>query len=249
MESTDKNELFSKNIKYLRKCMKLKQEELADKLFVTPQAVSKWETCKSIPDVKMLITISNLFKVSVDQLLNEDLELRNKEETEQEEIASDIAIDVSESKVRNVYVFDKKGKNYKMFLITSIMFFVFFAAIIPTAFFPYDIYTSIVLILVAVLNIIILVYQVKIMCHLNEVGKSYITSTIEHRKKVFKICLPINFVLIILGTAIYFILEEYSETSLLFYYLYLLISLLLLSIVESLNYVYYDQALQDAERV
>ncbi|HBD06498.1 MAG TPA: hypothetical protein DCY93_03705 [Firmicutes bacterium] len=250
MENTDKNELFSKNIKYMRKKMNLKQEELAEKLYVTPQAVSKWETCKSIPDVKMLITISNLFKVSVDQLLNEDLELSNKEETEQEvELAEEIEVENNVNIIRNILVFNKKGKSYKAFLITSILFFIFFAAVIPTAFFPYDIYTVVVLIVAAILNTIIFAYQINIMCHLNEVGKTYLSSTIEHRKMISKICLPINFALIIFETAVYFILLDYPDNSMLFYHLYLIISLSLLSITESLNYVYYDQALQDAERI
>jgi len=250
MENTDKNELFSKNIKYMRKRMKLKQDELAEKLFVTPQAVSKWETCKSIPDVKMLITISNLFKVSVDQLLNEDLELSNKEETEQEvELAEEIVVENNVNKFRNILVFDKKGKSYKAFLITSILFFVFFASMIPTAFFPYDIYTLVVLLLVAILNIIVLIYQINIMCHLKEVGKTYLSSTIEHRNKILKICMPINFTLIIFVTALYFVLLDFQDNSSMFYYLYLLISLSLLSITEALNFMYYDKALQDAERI
>ncbi len=248
METTE-SELFSKNIKYLRKRENLKQEELADKLFVTPQAISKWETSKSIPDVKMLITISKLFNVSVDELLNNDLELSNETETEQEtELSSELVIDNAAKRARNVLVFDKSTKNYKGFIITSILFFVFFAAMIPTFFFPYDTYTLIGLFLVLLMNIIICVYQIKIMCHRNEVGMVYLSSTIEHRKKAFKICMPINFALIILLTAIFFILEDFSETSMLFYYIYLLLSLLLLSITESLNFVYYNQALEEAER-
>lgn len=248
METTE-SELFSKNIKYLRKRENLKQEELAEKLFVTPQAISKWETSKSIPDVKMLITISKLFNVSVDELLNNDLELSNTTETEQEaELSSELVIDNTEKRTRNVLVFDKSTKNYKRFIITSILFFVFFAAMIPTFFFPYDTYTLIGLFLVLLMNIIICVYQIKIMCHRKEVGRVYLSSTIENRQKAFKICMPINFVLIILLTTIFIILEDFSKPSMLFYYIYLLVSLVLLSITELLNFVYYNQVLEEAER-
>jgi len=248
METTE-SELFSKNIKYLRKRENLKQEELADKLFVTPQAISKWETSKSIPDVKMLITISKLFNVSVDELLNNDLELSNETETEQEaELSNELVIDNTAKRDRNVLVFDKNTKNYKGFIITSILFFILFATMIPTFFFPYDTFTLIGLFLALLMNIIICIYQIKIMCHRNEVGRVYLSSTVEHRKKAFKICMPINFALIILLTAIFFILEDFSETTMLFYYIYLLVSLLLLSITELLNFVYYNQVLEEAER-
>ena len=46
------------------------QLELADQLHVTPQAVSRWETGESFPDISLLVEISRLFRVSVDNLLH-----------------------------------------------------------------------------------------------------------------------------------------------------------------------------------
>ena len=46
------------------------QLELADKVHVTPQAVSRWETGDSFPDVDLLVQLSQIFGVSVDTLLN-----------------------------------------------------------------------------------------------------------------------------------------------------------------------------------
>lgn len=52
-----------------RKDKKLSQEELADQLFVTRQALSKWENGTSVPSVDTLLELSKLFKVSFEDLL------------------------------------------------------------------------------------------------------------------------------------------------------------------------------------
>ena len=57
------------NISERRKSMGLTQEELAAKLGVSPQAVSKWENNLSCPDISLLPDISKLFNISVDELL------------------------------------------------------------------------------------------------------------------------------------------------------------------------------------
>lgn len=57
-----------------RKKLGLSQEEFADKLLVSRQAVSKWESAQSIPDLQKIVLMSKLFSVSTDYLLNEDIE-------------------------------------------------------------------------------------------------------------------------------------------------------------------------------
>ena len=57
-----------------RKKLGLSQEELAEKLSVSRQAVSKWESAQSIPDLQRIIKMSELFSVSTDYLLKEDAE-------------------------------------------------------------------------------------------------------------------------------------------------------------------------------
>lgn len=57
-------------IKNLRKKNNLTQKELADKLGVTYQAVSKWETGKNIPDIVILKEISKIYKVDIEELLD-----------------------------------------------------------------------------------------------------------------------------------------------------------------------------------
>lgn len=56
-------------INLLRKKMGLSQEELANKIGVSRQAVSKWESGQSMPDLDKIIALSDLFGVSTDYIL------------------------------------------------------------------------------------------------------------------------------------------------------------------------------------
>lgn len=60
-------------IKKFREQQKISQEELALKIFVSRQTISNWGTNKSCPDVKSLITLSNIFNVSLDNFIKEDI--------------------------------------------------------------------------------------------------------------------------------------------------------------------------------
>lgn len=57
------------NIKRLRKDRGLSQEQLAEQLCVTHQAVSKWETDKAQPDIETLKKLSEIFEVPVEELI------------------------------------------------------------------------------------------------------------------------------------------------------------------------------------
>jgi transcriptional regulator with XRE-family HTH domain len=54
---------------FLREKHNLTQYELADKLYVTHQAVSKWETGKSIPNIEVMVSLTKLFAITIDELL------------------------------------------------------------------------------------------------------------------------------------------------------------------------------------
>lgn len=70
-------------IKKFREQQKISQEELALKIFVSRQTISNWETNKSCPDVKSLIMLSNIFNVSLDSFIKEDIkEMRETVEKE-----------------------------------------------------------------------------------------------------------------------------------------------------------------------
>ena len=66
----------TKDIIYeLRTKKGLSQEELAEKIFVTRQAVSRWETGETIPSIDTLKLLSQLFDVSINTLLGSPREL------------------------------------------------------------------------------------------------------------------------------------------------------------------------------
>ena len=69
------------NIADLRKSLNLSQEELAEKLNVSRQAISKWERNESYPETENLIALSKLFNVSIDDLINKPLENANAGES------------------------------------------------------------------------------------------------------------------------------------------------------------------------
>ncbi len=63
---------FSETIKTLRRSANMTQEQLAELLSISPQAVSRWETGAAMPDISLLPPLANLFGVSTDHLLGMD---------------------------------------------------------------------------------------------------------------------------------------------------------------------------------
>ena len=61
------------NIKQLRQKNNLTQEQVAGKLGVSYQAVSKWENGANTPDIALLPEIANLFGVTIDSLFSDDI--------------------------------------------------------------------------------------------------------------------------------------------------------------------------------
>ena len=59
---------FGKQIKQMRLEKKLTQEQMAEQLGVSRQAVSNWENNKNLPDLELIISMSRLFSVSLDDL-------------------------------------------------------------------------------------------------------------------------------------------------------------------------------------
>ena len=72
--------MLGENIKNARKALGLSQEELAIKINVVRQTVSKWEKGLSVPDSDMLITLSEALGVSVNALLGEGIEENSEED-------------------------------------------------------------------------------------------------------------------------------------------------------------------------
>lgn len=69
---------LGEKIREQRKKAGLSQEQLAEKLNVSRQAITKWETDKGIPDVGNLIAISDEFGLSLDELVRGDVAVKKK---------------------------------------------------------------------------------------------------------------------------------------------------------------------------
>ena len=67
-------ETFGQRFQRLRKEAGLTQEEVADKVGITPQGVSKWENDLSSPDINILVKLAEILGVSVEELLGEEKE-------------------------------------------------------------------------------------------------------------------------------------------------------------------------------
>ena len=81
--------VFSEKLQILRKNKGLTQEELAEKLGVSRQAVAKWESSLVYPDIYNLIQISNLMNVSVDYLVKDQdcaVNISTEEQTDIDEL-------------------------------------------------------------------------------------------------------------------------------------------------------------------
>ena len=81
--------MFSENLKTLRKQKGFSQEELASRLHVVRQTISKWEKNLSVPDADTLIRLAEILEVSVSELLG------SKIETENGNVTNDVAEQLS----------------------------------------------------------------------------------------------------------------------------------------------------------
>ena len=98
-------------IKKYRSNMGISQEELAEKVYVSRQTVSNWETGKNYPDIHSVLLLSSVFNVSLDQLIKGDVEIMKNE--------------IKETEIKK---FNKIGGIYAVFLILTVITLVPFLA-------------------------------------------------------------------------------------------------------------------------
>lgn len=98
---------ISTQIKKYRNTMKLSQEGLAEKIYVTRQTISNWENGKSYPDIYSLLLLGSLFDVSLDQLIKGDIEIMKKE-INKEDVAR----------------FNKVSKQFAVLFVASLIAFI-----------------------------------------------------------------------------------------------------------------------------
>ena len=76
------NNKFSENLKKIRKDKNMSQEQLADELGVSRQAISKWESAIAYPEMDKIIAICDKFNLNIDDLLHRDIkEVKGEEES------------------------------------------------------------------------------------------------------------------------------------------------------------------------
>lgn len=70
--------LFGDKLKREREKRGWSQDYLAEKIYVSRQSVSKWETNKNYPSIEVIINLSDLFNITIDELLRSDEGLKEK---------------------------------------------------------------------------------------------------------------------------------------------------------------------------
>ena len=85
---------FSEKLMNLRKKEGLSQEEVGEKLGVSRQTVSKWESAQSYPDFQKLVAISDYFQLSLDELMRDidvsDVRMKNQNEEKISDMYEDV---------------------------------------------------------------------------------------------------------------------------------------------------------------
>lgn len=82
---------FSEKLKEIRKNEGLSQEQLAEKIGVSRQAITKWETGKGLPDIENMVIIAEIFKTTLDELLRDSAA---KQESEKSVFTSETIYDI-----------------------------------------------------------------------------------------------------------------------------------------------------------
>ena len=103
-------ENIGKFITELRKEKNMTQQELADKLFVTDRAVSNWENCRRLPDISLLKELSNIFNVTIDEVIS-GRRIQKEEKSK-----------LLEENIIKIYTTHKKIENLQ--ILTEILIFV-----------------------------------------------------------------------------------------------------------------------------
>ncbi len=96
--------VLGKQIKKHRQEVQLSQEKLADRVYVSRQTISNWENDKSYPDVNSLVLLSEIFQISLDNLIKGDIEVM-KDVIQKEEIVK----------------MNRYGKIYTIMLIVTVV--------------------------------------------------------------------------------------------------------------------------------
>lgn len=115
---------FSEKLQKLRKENKMSQEQLADQLEVSRQAVSKWESGQTYPEMDKLLSICKLFKCSLDDLTND--EVKEIKGNEKEKVTMSKFLDeILDTISRSASIFRKLSFSQKLKYLSGLLILVF----------------------------------------------------------------------------------------------------------------------------
>ena len=110
---------FNEKLIKLRKASGLSQEELGDKLNVSRQTISKWELGETTPEMDKLEELSNLFEISIDELVKDNA------------IPNTIIKEIDQRKVESLYKDSQDVKSViRIYLVIGTGILIFFALIV-----------------------------------------------------------------------------------------------------------------------
>ena len=166
---------ISNFIKTKRKELGITQDELAEKLFVTEKAISRWETGRGTPDISLLLPLSKELNIDDSELLNGEENKKSKNDVEQ-------LIEYNEITKANKYNFQFKLTIF--FYVLSILAFLFYLR------FEYDpnieVNYFIRLLIISVASIFVIIG--------NKIYSNNYVEKIEDKKKVSKLSHVIVFI-------------------------------------------------------
>ncbi|MBR3660832.1 MAG: VanZ family protein [Bacilli bacterium] len=166
---------ISNFIKAKRKELGITQDELAEKLFVTEKAISRWETGRGTPDISLLLPLSKELNIDVSELLNGEENKKSKNDVEQ-------LIEYNEITKANKYNFQFKLTIF--FYILSILSFLFYLR------FEYDpnieVNYFIRLLIIVIASIFVIIG--------NKIYSNNYVEKLEDKKKVLKLSHIIVFI-------------------------------------------------------
>ena len=129
---------IGKKLKEARLEAKLTQEQVAERLFVSRQTISNWENEKSYPDVVSVVKLSDLYSISLDELLKGDAKMLEHLEESTDVVKS----------------------NQKLMLAVLLNIVVFLACLLMAAFLPESVFVIACVFCLAVISVSCLLYQI-----------------------------------------------------------------------------------------
>ena len=129
---------IGKKLKEARLGAKLTQEQVAERLFVSRQTISNWENEKSYPDIVSVVRLSDLYSISLDELLKGDIKMLEHLEESTDVVKS----------------------NQKLMLAVIANIVVFLACLLMAVFLPESVFMIACVFCLAVVSVSCLLYQI-----------------------------------------------------------------------------------------